>query len=565
MTIGTVFVAAIVGGVLASKLRMPAVIGYIAAGVCLGNIAVRHLDIHFIETIGEVGVTLLLFTLGLEFSFHRLRKILPPLVAPALLQVVVTALVILPSLLLIGLPYYASVLIAIAGALSSTAVVIRVLTERGELESVPGEVLTGWLVVQDLLVIPIMVFLPTIVSLAGRPLSPAAIAGLVARDTLISAAVIGVVVILGRVVVPRILTWVASINSREVLLIAVVGLVFTLAVGFASFGLSAALGAFIAGLIIAETSEHHEIFSEIRPLRDLFAIIFFVSLGLSLPIGDVIASLPVVGIVLLLLFCVKMPLTYGICRFLGYHQKTAFLVGVGLFQMSEFGFILGKLGISLGIIDAHTYANIVAVTFASIIIGAPFLSSGHRLYYRCKHTIFRYMPKLFRNTESSTSSEELPYQDHVVVCGYGRVGKYVGRALTMANVPYLVVDYNHATVRTLVEKGIPVLFGDPADRDVLDTAQVDKAKAVVIAIPDRHTQELIIGNSLTLNRSVSIYCRSHHEEDQKDLKTLGVTAVIQPEFEAALSIVHKVLVSYGTESADIAGKISRLKIEHGLG
>ncbi len=560
-----VFIAAIIGGMVAAKFRMPSVIGYIAAGVVLGNLAVRYMDVHFIETIGEVGVTLLLFTLGLEFSFHRLRKVLPPLIAPALLQVVVTTLVILPSLLLIGLPYYLSVLIAIAGALSSTAVVIRVLTERGELESVPGEVMTGWLVVQDLMVIPIMVFLPTVVSLAGQSLSVSAILGLVLRDIGISVAVIGVAILLGRIIVPRVLSWIAALNSREVLLTTVVGLVFALAVGFSSFGLSAALGAFIAGLIIAETSEHHEVFSEIRPLRDVFAIIFFVSLGLSLPIGDVIASLPVVGVVLLLLMFVKVPFTYGICRFLGYHQKTAFLVGVGLFQMSEFGFILGKLGLNLGIIDMHMYANIVAVTFASIIVGAPFLSGGHRLYYRFKHAIFRFLPKVFRDNQTALPSDELPYQGHVVVCGYGRVGKYVGRALSMAGIQYLVVDYNHATVRELSKKGIPALFGDPADRDVLDKAQVDKAKAVVIAIPDRHTQELIIGNSLTLNRGAAIYCRSHHEEDQKDLKTLGVTAIIQPEFEAALSIVHKVLSSYGSDQSDIAGKISRLKIEHGLG
>ncbi len=161
--------------------------------------------------------------------------------------------------------------------------------------------------------------------------------------------------------------------------------------------------------------------------------------------------------------------------------------------------------------------------------------------------------------------EELPYRDHIVLCGYGRVGKYIGRALEMAEIPFVVVDYNNATIAALKIKGIPVVYGDPADKGVLDWAQVDYAKAIIIAIPDRHTQELVIAHAQTLNRRIKIICRTHHEEDQKYLKSLGVDAVIQPEFEAALSIVERLLPSFGVADADVAGKISRLKIEHGVG
>jgi len=153
----------------------------------------------------------------------------------------------------------------------------------------------------------------------------------------------------------------------------------------------------------------------------------------------------------------------------------------------------------------------------------------------------------------------------VVICGYGRVGKYIGRALAMAGIPFIVIDYNHTTVHTLREKGIRTVYGDPSDIEVLDYAQVDKARVVIIAIPDRHTQEMVVANALTLSKTVRIICRTHHEEDQARLKAMGVHMIVQPEFEASLAIVTKILAQFGIQEDEITGKISRLKIEHGLG
>jgi len=256
----------------------------------------------------------------------------------------------------------------------------------------------------------------------------------------------------------------------------------------------------------------------------------------------------------------------GLMRFLGHHRKTAFLVAVGLIPMSEFGFIIASLGLSLHAITASDYSLIVALTFLTILISAPLTGQGQGLYYWLQRTLGKHWPTLFHTKEEAALlKEELPYRDHIVICGYGRVGKYIGRALEMAGIPFVVVDYNNATVKELKDKGIPVVYGDPADRDVLDFAQVDFAKAVIIAIPDRHTQELVIANAQTLNRHIKIICRTHHEEDQKDLKALGVDAVVQPEVEAAISSVERLVPSFGVTDEDIAGKISRLKIEHGAG
>lgn len=330
-------------------------------------------------------------------------------------------------------------------------------------------------------------------------------------------------------------------------------------------GLSAALGAFVAGLLISETSQNHAIFAEVRPLRDLFVVIFFVSIGMAIPYEYLLHAAGILIILTLMILLVKWGIVLGLMRFLGYHKKTTFLVALGLAQMSEFGFIIAQQGTLLGALSQEQYILLVALTFITILVSTPFFFRGNELYYAVRGWIDKYYDHTQNVLNEPAVKDELPYHDHIVLCGYGRVGKYIGRALEMADIPFIVVDYNNATITELKAKGIPVVYGDPADKNVLDYAQVDYAKAIIIAIPDRHTQELVIANSQTLNRRIKIICRTHHEEDQKHLKSLGVDAVIQPEFEAALAIVERLLPSFGVVESDIPGKISRLKIEHGVG
>ncbi|MBI3955751.1 cation:proton antiporter [Candidatus Gottesmanbacteria bacterium] len=548
-----VFAAAIGGGTIARVLKQPTIVGYIAAGVAIGNLAFGVIDHQTLRLIAQAGVTLLLFTLGVEFSFLRLKKVLRSVLLPAVFQITVSTIVFLLLSMGLGMGMLPSLFLAAAFSLSSTAVVVKILSERGELETVPGEVATGWLVVQDMAVIPIMILLPAIVR--GTVLS--VVGGVVA-----SVFVVGVVILLGRVGIPRLLKAAASIGSREILLLTTVAVVFLVSVIFSATGFSAPLGAFIAGLIIAETSQNHAIFAEIRPLRDLFAVVFFVTLGMSVPLPVILAHFWTILLLLLVVMAVKWVLVYGLLRRSGYHQKTAFLVGLSLTQVSEFGFVIAGVGSGLGVLSSDSSAILVAVIFGALLVSTPVLASGHAVYYWLEKRI----PWLFtRQGAGEPSQEQYPMEKHIVICGYGRVGKYVGRALEMAGLPFLVVDYNHQTVKALRERGIHVVYGDPADRDVLDYAQVDLARAVVIAIPDRHTQELVIGHAQTLNRRVTIICRSHHEEDQARLKSLGVTTIIQPEFEAAVTIVERLLPQFGITPEDMGGKISRLKIEHGMG
>ncbi len=566
-TLLLVFVAAIAGGITAKKLRQPTLLGYIAAGVIFGNLLPRLANRDFLHLIADSGVTLLLFTLGVEFSFYRLRQLLRSLFWATTTQLLLSIFVFLLGLLWLGFAFLPALFIAAAAALSSTAVIVKILSERGELETLPGEVATGWSVIQDLAVVPLMILLPTVAAVvaSGSPTLLGTI-GTLALSLLKALVALVTIIYLGRVGVPKLLARVAAVGSREIFLLTTIGLVFLAAITTYALGLSAGLGAFIAGLLVAETSQNHAIFAEVRPLRDLFAVVFFVTLGMVLPASFLLRLWPTLLGLALSVVVVKWFLVLGLMRFLSYHRKTAFLVAVYLTQVSEFGFIIAQEGLGLGALSQDQYALMVALVFLTIFVSTPLIAGGHQFYYWFWHSLGKRWPKIFpQNGDLKIGREEMNISDHIVICGYGRVGKYIGRALQMANLPFLVIDYNHNTLAELKEKGIPVVYGDPADKDVLDYAQVDLARAIIIAIPDRHTQEMIIANTQSLNRRIRIICRTHHEEDQRYLKSLGVHTLVQPEFEAALSIVERLLADFGVSPEEISGKISRLKIEHGLG
>lgn len=562
-----VIVAAVVGGVVAKQLRQPLLLGYIFAGVIFGNIFPQYINKEFIELIADTGVTLLLFTLGVEFSFRRLRRILGVVFWAAASQIILSIGIFLLVFWLSGMNFFASLFIAIAASLSSTAVVIKYLTEKGELDTVPGNILTGWLVIQDLAVIPIMMFLPALVLVYSSSVNDLSqLFSTIFLGVIKAIAAIGIVILFGRFLIPRSLRFVSRLKSREIFLLVVIGIVFLAAAVSHAAGLSAALGAFIAGLLIADTSQNHAIFAEIRPLRNLFAVIFFVSLGLVLPFSYIYSQLGSLLFFAVIVMGVKWFLIYGLCRYLGYHKKTAFLVSVGLTQVSEFGFVIAREGVIKGVLNEERYVFLVALTFLTILISAPLMAQGQKLYYTIRSLLGSRWPHIFKDKHTYVKLHEADaLEDHVVICGYGRVGKYVGRMLEMLKTEYVVVDYNHSTIAELRSRGVRFVYGDPSDIDVLSHAHISKARFLVIAIPDLHTQEMVITNAQTLNKKIKIFCRTHFEEDQLILKSLGVFSIVQPEFEASLSIIDKLLPSLGVTPDEVKGKISRLKIEHGLG
>jgi len=557
--------AAIGGGAIAVRLKLPSIVGYIAGGILVGNTLSHIIDQHLLSLIAEAGVTLLLFALGVEFSFHRLKRILHAITWPAVGQMMLTLLIVFLLLIWLRIAFVPALYLAAAAALSSTAIVVKLLSERGELDSVPGELATGWLVIQDLAVVPILILLSAVSGVSTGEGSILTVVGAIVLAMFKAGVVITVILYLGSRGIPKLLSAVAGFRNRELFLLTTIGIVFMVGLFTYAMGLSVSLGAFLAGLLVAETSQNHAVFAEIRPLRDLFAVVFFVSLGMALPVSALLSAWPAILVLTIAVILIKGGIIYSLLRFLGYHRKTAFLVGIFLTQVSEFGFVIARAGLANRSLSEAEASVLVAVTFITIAISSPLITNGHGAYYFI-HGLTKRFPKVFRETtEGPLADEGYPIRDHVVICGFGRVGRYIGRALQLTGIPFLVVDYNQNTLRSLQESGIQTVYGDPADKGVLDYAQVDLARSIVIAIPDRHTQEMVIGNALSLNRRIKIICRTHHEEDQRRLKSLGVQTVVQPEFEAALSVVSKICMDFGVSEEELTGKMSRLKIEHGIG
>ena len=550
---------AFLGGILASKFKFPLIFGYFIGGVIISSFLSKFgLSREALSSLAEIGLALLMFTLGLEFSLNKIEKNQKSLGLGALFQVVLT--VVLGMIIFryfLGMDWQPALIISCAFALSSTAMVVKILQEKSLKESLPGGIMLIWLLVQDVVSLPLTGFLPLLLTKADEKQ---------VIETIFNAGVILVFTLLcWWKIVPRLTDFVASFKTRELLLIFVLTLVFIFSLITFSLGYSFAMGAFLVGLILSRTNENHAIFSEIRPLRDVFLAIFFVSLGLSLNPGFVLANLGKILSISLIGLTLKFILISSALAFLGYHAKVILTVGFGLSQVGEFSFAFALNAFSKGLLNYSDYSLVVFVTLLTIVLTPGFFGLADFAYRKLSCWAAKlptFYQRFFTYFDHYSILSELPFENHVVILGYGRVGKWVGNILDKEKVPYLVVEYNPHIVRELKLEGKRVVFGDPADRDVLDYAQVDKARVLVLAIPDALTQKIVVSHSRALNPKVEIICRSHVNEERSELKSLGVNFVIQPEFEAALSISHRILQSFGCEKEEVSRRLKEAKKEH---
>ena len=546
---------AFAGGLTAKLLRQSPILGYLVAGVVLNEVSVYYsLPTAFIGTLSEIGLALLMFTLGLELSFDRLRRMGWLVVGGAVVQMMAFI-----SLGLFWLPAYGftvnGVIFMAAGfSLSSTAVVMKMLADRGEENTLEGEIMLGWLLVQDLAVLPMVALLPL---LKGDG------AGDVWRAMALALGLLLVIVLLGRTAVHWLMDRVARLGMKELLLVAAAGFCLLVGILTSLVGLSFSLGAFIAGVILAKSNEKQAVFAEVRPLRDFFSVLFFVLLGMMLRTDFLFNNFGLVLGVSLVVMAVKIILVSGLLYVFGMHLKTMTSVGAGLSQVGEFAVILAGLGVAEGLLDASVFSLILAVVMTTIFL-TPFLFLARQFIYDCLCAWLKNMwPDYYRHRFSvyrKNRKKGLAICDHAVVCGYGRVGSWVGRALSRANLPYVVVDLNFDTVAKLKKEGIEAVYGDSADIEMLDYVQVDKARVVVVAIPDLSEQMLIVANCRRLNPEVKVISRVHHHEDWLKLKELGGQVVVQPEMEAALSIIRHVWRYFdltGREASRSLGELRR--------
>lgn len=551
--------SAFLSGLLAKKLNQPLMFGYLFAGLVVSVFLSKFgLKRETIGVLSEIGLALLMFTLGLEFSLKKIEKIRKVVLSGVILQILLT--IILGTILLVGffhLEIKTALVMSMAFSLSSTAIVVKLMQEKDLLDTLPGEIMFGWLLIQDLAVLPLIGFLPILfaTSALGDNIFLMLKAVAILLITWLSA---------GKIV-PFLTNLVVSFKNRELLLLFVVTLVFVFALITSAFGFSFALGAFLAGLILSQTHANHAIFSEIRPLKDVFLAIFFVSLGLGLQPSFIIANGGKIILISLLVLIIKVLIVSVILAFFKYHAKTIFQASFGLAQVGEFSFALALTAFSNRFLGLADYSIIVSVTLLTMVLTPMLFWLGEKAYKRTKilcQPFPRTYERFFTSSDQNLCCEELPFSDHVVILGYGRVGKWIGHLLEKTEIPFLVVEYNPSLVRQLKLEGKKVVFGDPTDLNVLDFAQVDRAKIVVLAIPDSQSQKIIVSNCLSLNPNIKIICRSHVEEDFSELKQMGVGEIIQPEFEASLSISHRIMQGFGFNKEEIYQKIKETRNDH---
>ena len=560
----TVVIAAFLGGVAARALRAPPVLGYLAMGMIIGPYVVGRTgeewlnfatvaDVDTVHTLAEIGVVLLVFAIGIEISFRELASLGKVIVLGGILQIAVTAALLTPIGLFLGFDVTTAIILGMVGALSSTMVVLKTLTDRGEIHSLHGRLLTGFLLMQDLVFILMIAMLP---ALEGSG-SGAGVLREIGFGVLKTTVVIGGVAFLGIKVMPMVLSRITVLGSREVFVLMVVALVFAIS-GLTNFvGLSAALGAFVAGLLLSESDIGHWALAEVAPLRDVFAALFFASLGMLTDpvfIVDNYASvLAVIGVAV----GIKFLVTAIIVRVAGYLPSTALLTGLGLGQIGEFSFILVAGALALGVVDQDFHSLIVVSAVLTMASGPPVITGGTKLISVLSQR-FRVL-RPYRIGDSH--GEERPRQlfGHVVICGLGRVGSLVAQELREHNLPFTVVDLDPRTLDEWRANGYHTVLGSSDREEVLKAARVPQAGLLVVTTGDPVSVEMTAYKALQLQPELDIVARVRARSEGEDLQHMGVTEVVWPEMEAGLEIVRHSLSRYQTPDYEVDRVIYQLR------
>jgi len=531
--IALILVAALLGGVVAQRLGLPLILGYILAGVIVGpNTAGPTVGgVHDIELLAEIGVALLLFTIGLHFSLDELAPVRRVALWGTAIQMSLTAAFGYGLGRLLGFGWEEAVWFGALLSLSSTAVVLKSLSEQGVMGTLSSRVIVGMLIVQDLAVVPLIIVLPELGSM-GEGLSELGFAALRA------ATFIAFMLVFGRRILPWLMARIAAWNSRELFLLSVVGIGLGVGYGTYLFGLSFAFGAFVAGMVLSQSDYSHQALADVEPLRDVFAMLFFVSVGMLLDPAFLLENAGVVALVVSLVFVVKGLLFAGVGRSFGYGNIVPFAVGLGLFQVGEFSFVIARVGIEAGAISQRSYSIMLTTAVVTMAL-TPFAMRLAPSFYG------RWRERFPRESLRTFNLPEAGLRDHVLIAGYGRVGGFVAHLLGRLEQPLAVVDSNPGRTDQARESGHPTVFGDAAAQPVLEAAGVSRARLVIVTVPDP------VGARLVVNPDVHVVVRSTTVEQLEELGRLGVYEAVHPESEAGLELGRQALNHLGVGVGDI--------------
>lgn len=550
-------VVAFFGGLIARRLGLPTIIGYLLAGVAIGPFTPGYVgDVETIQQLAELGVIFLMFGVGLHFSLSDLWRVRDIAIPGALLQTAVATLLCFGLTQLWGWSIASSLVLGLAVSVASTVVLLRGLIDHSLLNTSHGQAAVGWLVMEDILSVLILVLMPALVQNT---------AGFDWKSLMVTlakaAAFIAIMFIVGVRLIPWALERIAHTRSRELFILAILAIALGTAMGASElFGVSLALGAFVAGAIISQSHLGHQVGADMFAFREAFSVLFFVSVGMLVNplflwqnISQVAALtfLVVIGkliIVILMGFLFPKP------------AKTFLIVAVGLSQIGEFSFILGQAGLSLNLLDANQYSLILAASLISITAN-PFM---YRLLPGFERFLKRF-PRIWRQLDRHgpvPAPLEETIQNHVVVVGYGRVGEHIINILEAIDIPQLVIESDVERVEELNHRGTITLYGDAANSEVITYAGLERARALVVTVADEAACELIVAAARDLVADLPIIVRAATEEGVKRLVEFGAQDVIHPELEGGLEIVRHTLVRLGLPLQEINRYTDAVRQDH---
>tara|TARA_R110002072_G_scaffold123977_8_gene259359 strand:+ start:1202 stop:2953 length:1752 start_codon:yes stop_codon:yes gene_type:complete len=544
--------AAVVVVPMARKLRSSPVLGYLVAGIVVGPSGlalIAHTD--SVELLAEMGIVFLLFAIGLELSVERLKVLRRLVFGLGTAQVVVTGLVI--ALVAMGLGVRAEAAVVIGGglALSSTAFVLQMLVERGELAVRFGRVAFSILLFQDLAIVPLLALVP-LLGTDGTSLPMAlGLAGLKA------AAAIGLTILVGRIALRPLFRVVANARSPELFVATALLVLLGTAMLMEQAGVSMALGAFLAGLLLSGTEFRHQVEADIRPFKGLLLGLFFISVGLSIDVLVILQNWAMIFIGLLALLTTKGLILVGLCRLFGLPAPVTLRVAFLLGQGGEFGFVLFGVALSIGLLDADLAQLVVAIVALSMVM-TPFVDYlGRRLsaLAAARRAGGDALPVL-----GEEGAREL--HDHVVIAGFGRVGQTVAAVLSAGHVPYVGFDLNATRVRHCNSHNLPVFYGDAARVDVLETASLEHARAAVITLDDMRAANQVVEALREKSSELLILVRAHDLSHQAELRAVGATAVVPETIEASLQLGGILLERIGVSGDEIAQIMAEFRQEN---
>lgn len=527
---------------LFQRFKLPSILGLLATGMVAGPHGMGLIQAsHEVEILSEIGVIFLLFVIGVQFSFKHLASIKKTVFIGGSVQVLGTILVTGGIVYAFGLSLKEAVFAGFLVSLSSTAIVLKLLQEKGEINSPHGRIALAVLIFQDVIVVPMMLFTPIIAGKAGNVGETILI--LLLKVLL----VVGVVAVLTKYIVPKVLFKVAQAKSRELFILTIIVICFATAWFTSTIGLSLALGAFFAGLIISESDYSHQATANILPFREIFISFFFVSIGMLLDLSFLFSHFAVVILLTVVTLVGKASIAALGALLLRYPLRTVILTGLSLCQVGEFAFLLSATGIENDVLSPLTYQYFLSVSLITMAL-TPFILS-----YASKITdvVHRKTPNPLANKIDSLSSEtehpggdEREMDGHLVIIGYGINGRNVAKAARKGSIPYMIVEMNPLTVRQEKENGEPIIYGDASDDVILKYVQIHHARVAVIAISDPVSTKNIVSKIREFSKTVHIIVRTRYINEIEESKKLGADEVIPEEFETSIEIFTRVLRHY---------------------